>query len=115
MTAVAPSTSMGLDSRKLGMWTFLASEFLFFGAFVSAYLLYLDETNGGFFWSVDSAGTAPVVDDFLLFQTSAGPVVRQVASVAGQIATFDRAYAGTPTTASTVSFEASPSSASSTA
>lgn len=52
--------------------------------------------------TLTTAGTAPVVDDFLLFQTSAGPVIRQVASVAGQIATFDRAYAGTPTTASTV-------------
>ena len=47
MTAVAHDTSMGLDHRKLGMWIFLASEFLFFGAFVSAYLLYLDTTNRG--------------------------------------------------------------------
>jgi heme/copper-type cytochrome/quinol oxidase subunit 3 len=47
VTAIAPSTSMGLDNRKLGMWTFLASEFLFFGAFMSAYLLYIDETNRG--------------------------------------------------------------------
>ena len=47
MTGIAPSTSMGLDNRKLGMWTFLASEFLFFGAFMSAYLLYIDETNRG--------------------------------------------------------------------
>jgi hypothetical protein len=37
----------GLDHRKLAMWTFLGSEFLFFGAFVSAYLLYLDTTAGG--------------------------------------------------------------------
>jgi heme/copper-type cytochrome/quinol oxidase subunit 3 len=41
------STSLGLDHRKLAMWTFLGSEFLFFGAFVSAYLLYLDATAGG--------------------------------------------------------------------
>ena len=47
MTAVAHSTTMGLDNRKLGMWVFLASEFLFFGAFMSAYLLYIDETNRG--------------------------------------------------------------------
>jgi heme/copper-type cytochrome/quinol oxidase subunit 3 len=47
VTAVAHSTSMGLDNRKLGMWTFLASEFLFFGAFMSAYLLYIDKTNRG--------------------------------------------------------------------
>jgi heme/copper-type cytochrome/quinol oxidase subunit 3 len=30
----------GIDSRKLGMWTFLASECLFFAALISTYLLY---------------------------------------------------------------------------
>ena len=30
----------GIDSRKLGMWAFLASECLFFGALISTYLLY---------------------------------------------------------------------------
>jgi len=47
VTAVAHDTSLGLDHRKLAMWIFLASEFLFFGAFMSAYLLYLDTTNRG--------------------------------------------------------------------
>jgi heme/copper-type cytochrome/quinol oxidase subunit 3 len=31
---------MGIDNRKLGMWAFLSSEFLFFGALISNYLLY---------------------------------------------------------------------------
>jgi heme/copper-type cytochrome/quinol oxidase subunit 3 len=31
---------MGIDIRKLGMWAFLSSEFLFFGALISNYLLY---------------------------------------------------------------------------
>src|SRR5256886_11456331 len=30
----------GIDSRKLGMWAFLASECLFFGALISSHLLY---------------------------------------------------------------------------
>jgi len=30
----------GIDSKKLGMWAFLASECLFFGALISSYLLY---------------------------------------------------------------------------
>jgi len=30
----------GINSRKLGMWTFLASECLFFGSLISTYLLY---------------------------------------------------------------------------
>jgi cytochrome c oxidase subunit 3/cytochrome o ubiquinol oxidase subunit 3 len=32
--------STGIDNRKLGMWIFLSSEFLFFGALISNYLLY---------------------------------------------------------------------------
>jgi heme/copper-type cytochrome/quinol oxidase subunit 3 len=47
MSATAQDTSLGLDHRKLAMWTFLGSEFLFFGAFMSAYLLYIDTTNRG--------------------------------------------------------------------
>ncbi|MCC5947208.1 MAG: heme-copper oxidase subunit III [Nitriliruptoraceae bacterium] len=47
MSAEAHATTLGMDHRKLAMWTFLGSEFLFFGAFVSAYLLYLDTTAGG--------------------------------------------------------------------
>jgi heme/copper-type cytochrome/quinol oxidase subunit 3 len=30
----------GIDSRKLGMWAFLASECLFFGALISSHILY---------------------------------------------------------------------------
>jgi cytochrome c oxidase subunit 3/cytochrome o ubiquinol oxidase subunit 3 len=32
--------STGIDNRKLGMWIFLSSEFLFFGALITNYLLY---------------------------------------------------------------------------
>lgn len=32
--------STGIDNRKLGMWVFLSSEFLFFGALITNYLLY---------------------------------------------------------------------------
>ncbi len=47
MAASAHDTTLGLDNRKLAMWTFLGSEFLFFGAFIAAYLLYLETTAGG--------------------------------------------------------------------
>jgi heme/copper-type cytochrome/quinol oxidase subunit 3 len=43
--------STGVDNRKLGMWLFLSSEFLFFGALISNYLLY--SNRSGF------AGTYP--------------------------------------------------------
>ncbi len=33
-------TSTGVTNNKLGMWLFLASDCLFFGSFISAYLLY---------------------------------------------------------------------------
>lgn len=32
--------SLGVDNRKLAMWGFLASEFMFFGALISTYLLF---------------------------------------------------------------------------
>ncbi len=38
--------STGIENRKLGMWVFLSSEFLFFGALISNYLLY--STRAGF-------------------------------------------------------------------
>jgi cytochrome c oxidase subunit 3/cytochrome o ubiquinol oxidase subunit 3 len=38
-------TSTGLDNRKLLMWLFLASECLFFGSFIAAYLLYRDRSE----------------------------------------------------------------------
>jgi cytochrome c oxidase subunit 3/cytochrome o ubiquinol oxidase subunit 3 len=36
----AHHTSTGLDNNKLGMWVFLGSECLLFGALISTYLLY---------------------------------------------------------------------------
>ena len=42
-TAVTPDehrTSTGLDNTKLAMWAFLGSECLFFGSFITTYLLY---------------------------------------------------------------------------
>ncbi len=47
MSTAAHETSLGVDHRKLAMWVFLGSEFLFFGAFISTFLLYFQQTNGG--------------------------------------------------------------------
>ncbi|MGH2683514.1 MAG: cytochrome c oxidase subunit 3 [Actinomycetota bacterium] len=41
------ATSTGLDNRKVGMWAFLGSECLFFGAMISTYLLYRNRTLEG--------------------------------------------------------------------
>jgi heme/copper-type cytochrome/quinol oxidase subunit 3 len=37
--------STGVENRKLGMWAFLSSEFLFFGALISNYLLYSNRSG----------------------------------------------------------------------
>jgi len=39
-TTMHASTSTGIDSGKLGMWAFLSSEALFFGALIANYLLF---------------------------------------------------------------------------
>ncbi len=39
-TAHEEHEGLGVDNRKLGMWIFLSSEFLFFGALITNYLLY---------------------------------------------------------------------------
>ncbi len=40
-------TNTGLDNRKLLMWLFLGSECLFFGGFISTYLLYRNRNISG--------------------------------------------------------------------
>ncbi len=40
-------TSTGLDNTKMAMWGFLGSECLFFGSFISTYLLYRNQTADG--------------------------------------------------------------------
>lgn len=38
--ATPHTTSMGLDSRKMGFWAFIGSECLLFGSLISTYLVY---------------------------------------------------------------------------
>jgi cytochrome c oxidase subunit 3/cytochrome o ubiquinol oxidase subunit 3 len=50
--AVAPPeaehhTSTGLDNTKIALWAFLGSECLFFGSFISTYLLYRNRVLDG--------------------------------------------------------------------
>jgi heme/copper-type cytochrome/quinol oxidase subunit 3 len=40
-------TSTGVDNVKLAMWAFLGSECLFFGSFISTYLLYRNDVLSG--------------------------------------------------------------------
>ncbi len=45
--ATHPDTALGLDSRKLGIWVFLASETMFFGSLITTYLLYANRIGNG--------------------------------------------------------------------
>ena len=40
-------TSTGLNSTKIAMWAFLGSECLFFGSFITTYLLYRNNVSSG--------------------------------------------------------------------
>src|SRR6266508_2248715 len=42
-----PHTSTGLDSRKLLMWAFLASDCMFFGTLIATYMVYKNRSLGG--------------------------------------------------------------------
>jgi heme/copper-type cytochrome/quinol oxidase subunit 3 len=42
-----PPTATGLDMLKLGFWVFLGSETLFFGSFISTYMVYKNESVQG--------------------------------------------------------------------
>src|SRR5688572_18455318 len=41
------ATATGVTNTKLAMWLFLASDCLFFGAFIATYLLYRERSLGG--------------------------------------------------------------------
>jgi heme/copper-type cytochrome/quinol oxidase subunit 3 len=42
-----PPTATGLDTWKLGFWTFLGSETLFFGSFIATYMIYAGRSVEG--------------------------------------------------------------------
>jgi heme/copper-type cytochrome/quinol oxidase subunit 3 len=42
-----PPTTTGLDSWKLGFWTFIGSETLFFGSLISTYMVYRGRSLSG--------------------------------------------------------------------
>ncbi|MBI4409609.1 MAG: cytochrome c oxidase subunit 3 [Gemmatimonadetes bacterium] len=46
-TYTHPATATGLDSWKVGFWTFIGSECLFFGSLISTYMVYKGESLVG--------------------------------------------------------------------
>ena len=45
--AAHPPTATGLNTWKLGFWTFLGSETLFFGSFIATYMIYAGRSVQG--------------------------------------------------------------------
>jgi cytochrome c oxidase subunit 3/cytochrome o ubiquinol oxidase subunit 3 len=55
-------TSMGIDSRKIGMWVFLASDCMFFGSLIATYLIYRGRAEELF---LAGQGTGPLPHEIL--------------------------------------------------
>ena len=87
----APSsheTTLGVSNNKMGMWVFIGSECLFFGAMISTYLLYVNRTADGptareiFDIPFTSAST------FILLMSSLGMVLALAALVDNDLRRF---------------------------
>lgn len=81
-------TSLGVSNEKLGMWAFIGSECLFFGAMISTYLIYLNRTNNGpgpsDMWDIPFTS----VSTFVLLMSSLGMVLALAAVQAGEMRKF---------------------------
>ena len=88
-------TSLGITNEKLGIWTFIGSECLFFGALISTYLIYVSRTAG--------AEATPALFDipftsvstFILLMSSLGMVLALAAAQEGDWRTFRTWILGT--------------------
>jgi heme/copper-type cytochrome/quinol oxidase subunit 3 len=87
-THTVASTTLGVSNEKLGMWTFIGSECLFFGAMISTYLLYVGRTNNG--PSPQTIFDIPFtsVSTFILLMSSLGMVLALAAVQAGDLRRF---------------------------
>ena len=91
----AQSNSLGLSNDKLGVWTFIGSDCLFFGALISTYLIYVGRFN-------DSEATPELyeipftsVSTFILLMSSLGMVLALAAAQEGDWRTFRTWILGT--------------------
>ena len=81
-------TSTGISNLKLGMWTFLGSECLFFGALISTYLLYRGRSTTGPFPEDVYDIPFTSVSSFVLLMSSLTMVLALAAVRAGRVARF---------------------------
>lgn len=97
----AHTTSLGLDNTKLGMWTFIGSECLFFGALISTYLIYVGRYNNT---EIDprlyDIGFTSI-STFILLMSSLGMVLALAAAQEGDWRSFRTWILGTALMGST--------------
>ena len=74
-------TSTGLNHRKLLMWAFLGSDCLFFGTFISTYMLYRGQSTGCTFRGQSIPCPTPI-ETFNIPYTSVSAFVLLVSSLA---------------------------------
>jgi heme/copper-type cytochrome/quinol oxidase subunit 3 len=82
------TTNFGVSNEKMGMWTFIGSECLFFGALISTYLIYLNRVGDG----PDAATIFDIpftsVSTFILLMSSLGMVLALAAIQEGDMRGF---------------------------
>jgi heme/copper-type cytochrome/quinol oxidase subunit 3 len=77
-----------VSHEKLGMWVFIGSECLFFGAMISTYLLYVTRTNNGPTPRTIFDIPFTSVSTFILLMSSLGMVLALAAVQAGDMRRF---------------------------
>ena len=68
-------TSTGLNSRKLGFWTFIGSECLFFGTLISTYMVYKGQSLAGPFTQEVLDIPLTTISTFVLLMSSLAMVL----------------------------------------
>jgi len=82
------ATTLGVSNEKLGMWVFIGSECLFFGAMIATYLLYVGRANDGPTPRTIFDIPFTSVSTFILLMSSLGMVLALAAVQAGDMRRF---------------------------
>ena len=81
-------TSLGVSNEKMGMWSLIGSECLFFGALISTYIIYLPRISDGPAASEIFDIPFTSVSTFILLMSSLGMVLALAAIQAGDMRRF---------------------------
>jgi len=84
----APSTTTGIDHRKMLIWAFLASECMFFGSFIATYLVYEGQSLVGPYPAEVFSIPVTSVSTFVLLMSSFMMVLAYSAVSKGDIQGF---------------------------